>query len=69
MSLGSTPLLARAPGDNGRSSREPKLLKVCCPAARARSPCYLKESGELAAPRSSFLRVSVVIVSPSESNM
>lgn len=53
VSLGSTPLLARAPGDDGRSSREPKLLKQCY-AARARSPGYLKGSGELATPRSSF---------------
>lgn len=40
VSLSSTPPLARAPGDNGRSSRESKLLKVCCAVARARAPCF-----------------------------
>lgn len=54
VSLSSTPPLARAPGDNGRSSRESKLLKVCCPVARARTLFYLKQSGELATPRSFF---------------
>lgn len=39
--LGSTLLLARALGENGRSSREARLLKVSRPARRALGAYYL----------------------------
>lgn len=71
--LGSTPLLARAPGDNGRSSARGQAFKKCVVlrCACARSPRYLKESRGVRDASSFFkLRVSGVIVSPpSESDM